>query len=115
MKREQKIEFWQNMIDYMNDTWKVKKNAPAYPWSGREFRSLRGLARNYGVGGIMSLWEEYLRRENPYARMNGYSIPEFIRELPSLVDSPSWKVKARENEQKLLGETKQRSFSEFLA
>lgn len=110
-----RIEFWQQMIDHISGEWSKKRNAPAYPWSGREFRALRGLSVNYRPWGIMALFDEYLRRENPYAKINGFSVQEFIRELPSLVDSPSWKVRAKEYEDSLYASVKQRSFAEFLA
>ena len=82
------------LIDHIDKSWKIKKRAEfGYPFMGKDFRDLKGLGRVYSVWGVMALWDVFLSLENDFNRNTGYSVWQFQRQLPFLVDDPFWRAK----------------------
>jgi hypothetical protein len=72
---------------------KPEKTEFSYPFHGRDFRDLKGLSRVYSIPGVMALWDEYIDQDNEFNARTGYSIYQFCRQMPFLVDSHYWKAK----------------------
>lgn len=97
-RRAKTNPFWQPMIDHINDTWKKKKGWDLYtepeynyPFAGRDMKTLRHWANMYMETGIMALWDAYLETADEWTVKHGYSIDNFSRQLPRLVDDYGWK------------------------
>lgn len=101
MKKD-KSEFWKQMIDHIDSTWKKKKGSElGYPFTGKDLKDLKSFTRTFQEWGIMALWDVYLNRENEFNRKTGYSLFQFLRQLPSLVDDRGWKAHAKVYEKQL--------------
>lgn len=90
--------YWQPLIAHINETWKAKKGNAAfnepeynYPFTGRDFKILKHWASLYLETGLMALWDSFLERSDDFTIRTGYSIQEFQRQLPRLVDDYAWK------------------------
>lgn len=94
--------FWKETIAFIDETWKKKKGASFY-WQGQTFKKLKSLIGLHQPWGVMSLWETYLGLNDLYAKNAGYSFEMFEKKLPTLVDDPGWKGRARKYEDQLLG------------
>ena len=64
-------------------------------------KDLAHFARIYQPWGLMSLWNIYLERGDEWTIKMGYSIPNFIRQLPRLVDL-NWKGMAATYERQMV-------------
>lgn len=92
-KREP-IPYWQELIDHINETWRIKKKSDhGYPFTGKDFKDLGHYARFYQVWGMMSLWDLYLETADDYTLKRGLDIYTFTRQLPRLLDM-GWKPMA---------------------
>lgn len=94
--------FWKEVIDFIGETWKVKKGAPFY-WRPQYFKRLKSMIGLYQPWGVMSLWESYLALTDSWAKNAGYSFEMFESKIASLVDDPFWKSGARKFETNLIG------------
>ena len=92
---------WKHLIAHISDQWKKKKSSEyPYPFVGRDFRDIKGLQRVYGVFGVMALWDVFLSLENDFNKRSGYSLWQFQRQLPFLVDDRLWRAKRDKYEEK---------------
>lgn len=94
--------FWQHLIDHINLRWSWKKKGAKYLWGGKDFGNLKRALRVYQVSDLMALFDAYITSEDEFAAKNGYSVAEFIRQIPRLVDFTDWKSKSRSYLDKLL-------------
>lgn len=99
-RRDKTNSAWQPMVDHINATWKARKgwakqDGPEfnYPFMGRDFKLLKHWARAYMETGIMSLWDAYLDTADDWTKEHGFSIQNFERQLPRLVDDYAWKTR----------------------
>jgi len=94
MIRGKPIQGWQIVVDHINDTWKKRKRSEyGYPFVGRDLKDLRHFCLVYHQWGIMALWDCYLAGADDWTVKHGFSLAEFYRQLPRLVDQP-WKQRA---------------------
>jgi len=97
-----KIEYWQELVDHVNETWKVKRRVDyGYPFTGKDFKDLAHYARVYMIWGMMALWDMYLEQADEYTLKRGLDVYTFTRQLPRLLDQ-NWKNLARQYEDALL-------------
>lgn len=82
--------FWKELIQHINDSWSRKKRGAKYLWSGKDFAALKRVLAIYQVFDVMALWDIYIGSSDEFAIRQGFNIPEFIRQLPRLVDG-NWK------------------------
>lgn len=93
MSKKEAALGWQTMIDHINETWKKAKRADyGYPFTGRDFKQLRGFVEIFQSWGIMALWDCYLvaAESNDFLKSRGYSVELFVSSLPWLTDK-AWK------------------------
>jgi hypothetical protein len=95
------LPFWQEMIKHLNDSWSRKKRGAKYVWSGKDFAALKRVSAVYQAFDIMALWDIYIASDDEFARRQGYNVPEFVRQLPRLVDG-IWKPTAQSYMEKLM-------------
>lgn len=100
----EKRKFWKELIEHIDSTWKKKKRSEfGYPFTGKDMADLRHFSGPFKEWGIMALWDEYLERPDEFNAKTGFSVFQFTRQLPFLVDVPHWKAKAAKYEMKLNG------------
>lgn len=99
--KEKTSPYFHHMIEHINWTWKKKKGF-GYPFAGRNFKELKNMTRNYPEWYLMALWDIYIETDtNEYINETGHSIPVFLNCICWLVDTPNWKMRAREYEKKI--------------
>lgn len=83
---------WQAMIDHIDTTWRSTRVDPeyGYPFTGKDMADLRHLVRTFETYGIMSLWDIYLATADDYVKKHAYSIYNFTRAMPKLMEKV-WK------------------------
>lgn len=92
---------WQEMIDLISETWRKKRGADeGYPFTGKDMADLRYFATKFQTWGVAALWLEYLEKADDYIKKAGCNVFTFTRCLPWLMDSKTYKIKAREFEAK---------------
>lgn len=84
-------QFWKEMIEHLDKSWSHKKRGARYPWSGKDFAHLKRILRIYQPFDVMALWDLYINSYDEFASKQGYNIPEFVRQIPRLIDG-SWKT-----------------------
>lgn len=82
--------FWKELIKHIDDTWSRKKRGAKYLWSGKDFSALKRVLALYQAWDAMALWDIFISSDDEFARKQGYCVPEFVRQLPRLVDA-NWK------------------------
>lgn len=96
-------EIWERLLGHISRRWRERKNSEfAYPFTGRDYKDLRHFARVYQPWGVMALWDAFVERPDEFNKRTGWSIFQFTRQLPWLVDDPSWKSRARQYEQEFV-------------
>lgn len=100
-RAEDKVMYFQEMVDHITTTWEKKKNAKM-SWDGKNFALLKSKAKIYMAWGIMALWDIYLRTVDDWYRRHGYDVPTFVGAISFLVDDPNWKVASKSYESKLI-------------
>lgn len=98
-KESSPVYFWKEMVAHIDETWKRKKGSP-YPFTDRDFKQLKPVAKLYMTWGVMSLWDCFIASDDPFFRQTGYKIGAFIQSLPKLLDM-SWKPRAEVYRNKL--------------
>lgn len=93
--------FWKELIEHINSTWERKKRGAKYVWSGKDFAGLKRVLRVYQAYDVMALWDVYISSSDEFAQRQGYNVPEFVRQLPRLVDG-QWKAAAARYMEKLM-------------
>lgn len=88
---ESNVFGWQDMIDYMDRTWATKKGVKHYPWKGRDFKTLAGLANNFGAAGVMALWDLYLEGNSYWGLKTGLMFDGLIYDVGLLLDNKRYK------------------------
>ena len=100
-----KTEYWVELIRHLDDTWRKKKRQDfSYPFMGKDFADLKHFARIFRPWGLMALWDDYLDQDNEFNRRTGFSVFQFTRQLPFLVDGPLWKARAEMYRKGLMGD-----------
>jgi hypothetical protein len=94
--------FWKELVAHLNDTWSRKKRGAKYVWSMKDFAALKRVLAVYQPFDVMALWDIYIGSDDDFAKRQGYNVPEFIRQMPRLVDG-AWKPAAKTYEDKFLG------------
>ena len=92
------------MIEHIDSTWKKKKRADfGYPFTGKDMADLRHFSASFKEWGIMALWDSYIEQDNEFNAKTGWTVFQFTRQLPFLVDVKGWKDRARKYEMDLAG------------
>lgn len=92
--------YFKLMIDHIDQSW-FKVKDMHYPFSGRDFRDLKGFARSFQEWGIMALFDVFMASKSDWVVKSGYSIGAFVKCLPWLVDDLGWKSKAETYRKKI--------------
>ena len=76
-----------------------------YPFTGKDMADLRHFSGIFQEWGIMALWDEYLNLpdDKGFNKKHGWTVFQFTRQLPRIMDVKGWKDKAREYELKMAG------------
>lgn len=91
---------FKNLVDHIDTTWSKIKGFH-YPFTGRDFKSLKNFTRSFQDWGVASLWDNFLASDSEWVKKSGYSLDAFFKCLPWLVDT-DWKGGARKYEAKWL-------------
>ena len=92
--------FWKELIQHINDSWGRRKRGAKYLWSGKDFAALKRVLVAYQAFDVMALWDCYINSSDDFAIKQGFSIPEFVRQIPRLVDG-NWKESSRQYQDNL--------------
>ena len=98
------VEFFTDMIHDMEAEY-GKYKGRKYPWLAWHKVILAEQAQRFQAHGIAAMWAVFMDPNQPSAKFadrTGYSIKEFLRQMPSLMDSPSWKILSKSIEQQFL-------------
>lgn len=93
--------FWKELVDHVDKTWTLKKRGARYMWAGKDFHHLRRAVRYYEPWGVMALWDLYIGSSDEFAVRQGYTVTEFVRQIPRLVDG-DWKARAQRHQDRLM-------------
>lgn len=93
--------FWKDLIRHINDSWSRKKQGAKYLWNGKDFAALKRMLRAYEPADVMALWDLFISSDDDFAKRQGYCVPEFVRQIPRLVDG-NWKGAAKKYLDKLM-------------
>lgn len=95
------VSFWKELIEHINNAWSRKKRGAKYLWTGKDFAALKRVVSLYQVWEVMALWDVFIASDDEFARKQGYSVPEFVRQIPRLVDA-NWMGAAKRYMDKLM-------------
>lgn len=84
------------MIDHIDASWRTKLNRDmGYPFTGKDMSDLRYFSGKFQTWMVAALWDEYLDAADTYTLKHACDVYTFTRNLPRLMDSRTYKAKAR--------------------